>query len=416
MGLYIWELDKVTEVVAMKKYLNLCNIYILLWCLYYLQGIVYAEGSAISQMILLIIMSISAFYFVYVNRTWKVPPFMRVLNLFIAVMTIYGIALIFDPQPIYAGFILSETLAKHEPLKSIYMSMLPIFVMYYASKRGLLTIRVIQIITFVLLLSVTLTYFRVQNQMLQEAMKLGFQQEEFTNNTGYQFLALFPLLFFFLRRPFVQYLLMAYIFTFIVMGMKRGAIIIGIICLVWFIYRLYSSSSHRNRVYIVVLTVIALIVGVSQIMDFYQTSEYFQYRVTQTMEGDSSARDGIYSTLWNNLKEERSIIRLFFGNGAMASVRIAGTFAHNDWLELAVGQGLFGIGIYALYFLTLLREFLLAKQDALRYNILGMLLLIMFTSSLFSMSYDSLSLSTTICLGYCMAHHNSKRLENSLSN
>lgn len=390
----------------MKKYLNLCSIYILLWCLYYLQGIVYAEGSVISQMILLIIMCISAFYFVYVNRKWKVPPFMRVLNLFIAVMTIYGIVLMFDSRPICVGGILSQTLRKLEFIKTLYMSLLPIYVMYYTTKRGFLTVSMVQLATFVLILSTTLTYFRVQNEMLQEALGIGSLQEEFTNNTGYQFLALFPLLFFFLRRPFVQYLLMAYIFTFIVMGMKRGAIIIGMLCLVWFIYRLYCSTSQRNRALVVLLTAIVFLIGGIKIMDFYQSSDFFQYRIEQTMSGDSSARDGIYSTLWNNLKEEHSIARLFFGNGAMASVRIAGTFAHNDWLELAVGQGLLGIIIYICYFFTLFKEFLRAKQEPLRYNVLGMLLLIMFASSLFSMSYDSLSLSITMCIGYCLANRN----------
>lgn len=394
----------------MKKYLNLCNIYILLWCLYYLQGIVYAEGSAISQMILLIIMCISAFYFVYVNRKWKVPPFMRVLNLFIAVMTIYGLALMLDPTPIYADFILSEPLSKSGFLKAIYISLLPVYVMYYCTKRGELSASTIRVITCVLLLSVTLTYFREQEELLRRAIERGSQQEEFTNNTGYQFLALFPLLFFFQRRPIVQYVLMSYIFVFIILGLKRGAIVIGAICLLWFLYRMLQSTQNgRRRWLVVLLTVIVICVGGKYLLDFYETSEYFQRRVEDTLMGNSSGRDTLYARLWTYYQQETTFGQFFFGNGAMSTIRLVGNYAHNDWLELLICQGLLGAGIYALYFISLFVQFLsFRRKDSVCYNILGMLLLIMFVSSVFSMSYNSLSLSVAICLGYCMAHQENK--------
>ncbi len=394
----------------MKKYLNLCNIYILLWCLYYLQGIVYAEGSAISQMILLIIMCISAFYFVYVNRKWKVPPFMRVLNLFIVVMTVYGFVLMLDPTPVYADFILSEPLSKSGFLKAIYISLLPVYVMYYCTKRGELSASTIRVITCVLLISVTLTYFREQEELLRRAIERGSRQEEFTNNTGYQFLALFPLLFFFQRRPIVQYVLMAYIFVFIILGLKRGAIVIGAVCLLWFLYRmLQSTQTGRRRWLVVLLTVIVLCVGGKYLLDFYETSEYFQRRVEDTIMGNSSGRDTLYARLWDYYRQETTIGQFFFGNGAMSTVRLVGNYAHNDWLELLICQGLLGAGIYALYFMTLFMQFLsFRRKDSVCYNILGMLLLIMFVSSVFSMSYNSLSLSVTICLGYCLAHQGDK--------
>lgn len=396
----------------MKKYINICSIYILLWFVYYLQGIVYAEGSAISQMILLIIMCISAFYFVYVNRKWKVPPFMRVLNLFIAVMTIYGVALMLDPQPVYLGFVISETLSKLEFLKMLYISFLPIYVMYYCTQKGMLSLSMIQVITFLLLVSTTLSYFREQNELIQQALDRGLQQEEFTNNLGYEFLALFPLLFFFSRRPLIQFLLGAYICVFIVLGLKRGAIIIGIVCLMWFICRIYKSAhTAKHKSIISLLTVLTFVIGVKFIVDFYATSDYFQHRLESTLMGESSGRDTIFYALWNHITQDPSIVHLFFGNGALAAARIVGNYAHNDWLELAIGQGLLGVVIYAFYYITLFQEFMRSKRDTLRHNILGMLFLIMFATSLFSMSYNSLGLSLTICLGYCLAR-NSPRWNN----
>ena len=104
----------------MKNYFNICNLYILFWCIYYLQGTLYASGSIISQMLLLMLMVISGYYFVIANARYDTPLFIKVLNIFIGVLTIYGIILMLDPTPIYVGFTLSKELSKIEFLKSIY--------------------------------------------------------------------------------------------------------------------------------------------------------------------------------------------------------------------------------------------------------------------------------------------------------
>lgn len=397
----------------MKKYLNICNIYILLWCIYYLQGIAYAKGSIISQLTLLILMLISGYYFIEVNIRYRIPSFLRVLNVFIGVMTIYGIFLILDPTPIYYSFTLSEQAGKMGFLKAIYMSLLPIYSMYAFTKQGILKIESIQALTLILIISTTLSYFRAEQEALQKALEVGSMREEFTNNTGYDFLHIFPVLFFWNKKPILQYALLAFIFTFIVMGMKRGAIMIGLVCLIWFLYRTYKSSKS-NRSLIIFLTSIAIICGVAYLIDFYNNSEYFQYRMEQTLEGDSSGRYSIYSNMWEYFINQHSLNNVLLGNGAMHTIKIAGNYAHNDWLELLICQGLFGIVIYLAYFITLYRGFQNSRNNALLYNILGMCLFIMFASSIFSMSYNSLSLSITLCLGYCLATKN-KHEKNNLS-
>ena len=186
------------------------------------------------------------------------------------------------------------------------------------------------------------------------------------------------------------------------MGMKRGAIMIGLVCLIWFLYRTYKSSKS-NRSLIIFLTSIAIICGVAYLIDFYNNSEYFQYRIEQTLEGNSSGRDSIYGSLWQYYINQDSLLNILLGNGAMHTIKIAGNFAHNDWLELLICQGLLGIVIYLAYFISLYKNFKNSHNNSILYNILGMCLFIMFASSIFSMSYNSLSLSITLCLGYCCA-------------
>lgn len=390
----------------MNKYLNICNLYIVLWCLYYLQGVAYASGSAISQMLLLVIMFISGYYFVKVNFQYKLPTFLKVLNVFIVVMTAYGVALMLDTRPLYFDFEFTQSVTKLEFLKSLYISLLPVYAMFYFTKQQLLTVESIQGLSIILIISTTLSYFQAQEEALEKALELGSKQEEFTNNMGYRFLQIFPLMFFWQRKPVLQYILIGYIFTFIVMGLKRGAILIGAICLVWFLYRMLASSTKKTRITIVLLTIAMLIAGSYFLADFYSTSEYFQYRVEQTIEGRSSGRDNLYALLWEYFINQESFANILFGNGAMMTIMIAGNFAHNDWLELAICQGVLGVIIYFAYFVSLLLIFRRSSRNNMIYNILGMVLLIMFTSSLFSMSYNSLSLAITLCLGYCMAKQN----------
>lgn len=385
----------------MKKYLNICNIYILLWCIYYLQGIVYASGGMISQMTLLLLMLISGYYFIEVNIRYRIPSFLRVLNVFIGVMTIYGVILLLDPLPLIGRYTTVQV-SKLEFIKSIYISLLPIYSMYAFTKQGILKIESIQALTLVLIISTTLSYFREEQEALQKALEVGSMREEFTNNTGYNFLHIFPLLFFWNKKPILQYALLAFIFTFIVMGMKRGAIMIGLVCLIWFIYRTYKSSKS-NRSLIIFLTSIAIICGVAYLINFYNNSEYFQYRIEQTLEGNSSGRDNLYGSLWQYYINQNTLLNILIGNGAFQTVKIAGNFAHNDWLELLICQGFLGIIIYLAYFISLYKSFKNSRNNALLYNILGMCLFIMLASSIFSMSYNSLSLSITLCLGYCLA-------------
>lgn len=77
-------------------------------------------------------------------------------------------------------------------------------------------------------------------------------------------------------------------------------------------------------------------------------SDYFNHRIEQTLEGDSSNRDVIYGGLIIHFLDETNALKLFLGNGAQATLKIHGGFAHNDWLELLINNGIIGALIYIL--------------------------------------------------------------------
>lgn len=387
-----------------KRYFNSCTFYILLWVLYKLQGTLYASGSMISQALLAIILSLSIYYVALVNFSGeKLPSFLKILNVFLLMLTAYGIVAILDPTPIYFGNTLDTQAPKYEFLKTSYMSLLPIYVFYFFHNKGLLTEPIIRATAIILLIITTLNFIRYQNSMLAEAMSIRSTREDFTNNVAYQFLQLFPMVFFWNRKPLVQYLLTAYIFVFIAIGLKRGAMLIGAFCLMLFFYRVWKTSKGKQRWIVSILTVLIIVVGAYYLSDFYATSDYFQERMEQTAEGDSSGRDTLYGPLWEHFINETSLPKILSGNGAMQTINIVGNYAHNDWLEILTCHGLLGVFIYILYFIALIKHWLSSNKKTILFSMLGMIILILFSSTLFSMSYNSINLAISICLGYCLS-------------
>ena len=339
---------------------------------------------------------------------YKLPTFLKAVTVFVGMFVVYFLVSYIDPTPIYKDYILEERVTASGALKIVLMSLLPIFSYYHFRRKGLLTEHNISLYLFCLIILTTIMFIRQQSLSLAEAMSVGSKQEEFTNNIAYDFLGLMPLLVFLSKKPTLQYVVLIYIMVFILMGMKRGAILVGIICVLYFLYQSYRSSNRKMRKRIVALTVVALVGFAYFAIDFMASSDYFQYRLETTMEGNSSGRDFIYSTLYEHILSRDSIGTIIFGEGINHTVVIAGNYAHNDWLELGINMGLLGIFIYILYFISLGINTLNArKHNKLTFASLVLCLVIMFSSTLFSMSYNSLSMGITMALGYSLPHrHN----------
>ena len=114
----------------MRQYLNKCNLYILLWVLYSLQGTLYASGSIISQGILAILLLWSIYYCFVVNTKYysrELPSFIKAVNIFLIMATIYGVVLILSGKVLYIteGDIIKTS--NFDYLKTIYISLLPIY-------------------------------------------------------------------------------------------------------------------------------------------------------------------------------------------------------------------------------------------------------------------------------------------------
>jgi hypothetical protein len=163
-----------------------------------------------------------------------------------------------------------------------------------------------------------------------------------------------------------------------------------------------TTSNNRKRI-IVVLTFFLIIIGWRFLIHFYESNNYFQYRIESTLEGRVSGRDVIYSTLWQHYLNNSNIIQLSFGEGAYHTFNIAGNDAHNDWLELLIDCGLVTTLIYLVYWVCFFRDWMRSKQNSLLYAMMGACFIFTFLRTFFSMSFSDMPFFTSMILGYCFA-------------
>lgn len=387
--------------MQVKSYLNICNLYSSIWILYFSQGILYPNGSIISQILLLINIFIGFYYLLKVNLCDYVPTFYKGLNVFFGLHLVYGIILILNGQP----FINADYVNMPPPisyLKAIIISFLPLYAYYYFAKNGLVTEMWIRKYVIVIIVLTTCQYFYFQYQT-----KTLFELEEITNNNGYEFLAIFPLLVFFRKKPFWQILLLMYCSFFILMSMKRGAIVIASLCIVYFFYSLIKNSTGRTKFIIILLSIIFTCAVIYKVNQMLLTSDYFLQRIEQTRAGDSSSRGMLYSKLLNYYIHDTDLGTILLGSGADATIVICGNYAHQDWLELLINCGIVGIVIY-IYFYACMISSCIRINDSMIKTSFFLAMFILFLESLFSMGYQNIGYKMGLAISFCLAINSNK--------
>ena len=237
---------------------------------------------------------------------------------------------------------------------------------------------------------------------MEKLLARGSLAEETTNNAGYLFLSLIPIWVVYRRKPLLQYAGLAFCMAFILMGMKRGAILIGGVVVLYLIWQIIKNARDKQRVIVILLTAVLAVVGVYFVIDMMTSSDYFMQRLEATKEGNSSGRDSLYSFFWTYFTEKADAIQYLFGRGANGTLEIYYNYAHNDWLEIAVNQGLLGIIVYAVYWKKFYSTWRQSTNIEAK-TILALVGIIYFAQTLFSMSYGDMTYVCTSVLGYALA-------------
>lgn len=378
--------------------LNITNVvrdfFLLLFVVYFAQGALYAQGSVISQLALILILGISIVYFVklfflkfYKGLFFNAWTFLLLLNVI--------------------GFVFTAKFSNSSHtnmFKGVLLNSLPFYPMYYFSMIGALKAKNL-IRFFIIMLPVT--YFRFkfnEAQILLE--KLLGAGGELVNNTSYAFVTLIPYVFLIKRKKIVAMAAMAFLMFFIILGSKRGAMIAGTIGLFYFVYYQLRTVKGNEKLKAYILIFIGLL-GLSYFAyDFFLENEYLVQRMQSLgEEGGSSGRDRIYSQIFNNWASTDNPLYLLFGYGFASSLKMntLGLFAHNDWLELLSNFGLLGVGIYLILFYSGTKYIRYPQWGVDKQIIMLAIISMWFFTTLVSMSYSSTTGGLqAIILGYML--------------
>lgn len=360
--------------------LNWLGVAIILYILYFLQGILYSSGGILSQFILFLFLFIGFLCFISVSFSRKKPA---IVTMFIIFYVIIAIWYLLSPKIVVGT--MNEAIGEVrtiEQFKASSIFFMSFFVAYYSSYNRNIKESNILIITFAFFILATLRYIFIKD--------FHSYSDGFTNNGGYYYVALLPYIpILFKRNKIIGIILLIVSIIGIFASAKRGAIVC-LLCAIIFVFiyyiKVYKKSFKRIFPALLILCCIVIVGYYS-----YISNDYLVERIEFTQKEGVGARSTAYSLLFNHWFSDTNLVTIIFGNGSAATVEVWGNYAHNDWLEILIDYGLFGLIIYMLLFISF---FLYIKQTSveLYYKIaIYICLIVWFLKTIFSMGYTDTS-------------------------
>lgn len=358
-------------------YLFLASIVI-----YFCQGSLYANGSVISQGAMAIWMLINITYLIKYASKFKLLFFEKIIFWFWFINTCYWI---FSDKVLMSAWY--EPLSTMNNFKSIFCTFLTYFPVRYFTRKDILTEKLLSYFAAIMLVVFILSFLSFEAQIMYE-----LNREAVTNNMGYRFVALLPLLAIFRKIKFT-YISVFIASYFIILSSKRGAILCGALFFILLFYYSFKNIPRKKKLIYSILILGIFSISVYYLTDIFISNEYLMMRLTNMEAGVDDSGDARVNQVSAIVEytTNGSIFHFLFGYGFDKSVMIAGNYAHNDWAELLANLGVFGCVLYLIFFTSLIKIFTKNK------NLLEPMLKLMFVSvlscwllvSMFSMGYIS---------------------------
>ena len=369
----------------MRRDRLLFNILLVIITLYFLQGWLFDHGSLVSQGIVALWLIIDIVYLLKYLRLRLLEPVGRIFLVFWALQTITWLFTPLLTENSIYRISWAGTYSIYKNISIVFLTYFPFFIFSYKNVVDEKRLKTLSLLSLLCLIG---AFFITLNESIFEK-----GTTEITNNGAYYLVVIIPLLGIFFE-DFVAFLLYGGLAILILTGAKRGAILCGFAELLLFFYY-YFKKSRQNKVSLKFIWVFVAVFLLSYIaLRVFNGSDYLQSRFDQTRVGDSSLRDEIYSLAILKYGEQGFFTRLF-GNGMSSTLLIIDGYAHQDWLELLINNGIIGVFIYAMVFVTLFIYYFKNRKH------LSLMLRYMFLSaalgwllrSLYSMGYVSIETS-----------------------
>ena len=357
----------------------------------------------LSVLLLGLALLISLYCEIRIFKERRGMPYLKALNVLFIMFAIYGLLYMFlgDNIMVQREW---QYVNKRSYIKDIATSLLPIFAFYYLSLKGYLSENKMKIWIMVIFVLSYFVFFTRQREALEHAfLNLGYEVENTTINASYLILNLFPALVLFKDKKVLFYVGLAFCIALILMGAKRGAIIVSAVCAVVLLFGEVKNSSRNKKILVFAASAVFVYLGWYFVKDYYLANTYLQTRVEDAMEGNTSSRNFIWLNLIDYYFSQNNPIHILFGLGANGTLTIGENYAHNDWLEILINQGAVGFFIYLYYWITLFKIWRKSKKMPMAYMALTQIVIILFLRSFMSMSYGSIHYPLSMVFGYYLA-------------
>lgn len=370
----------------------LTYILLILLVLYTLKGALYPTGP--------ISMSIAALElglcFVLALKTILIHNQNIIVNILYAIFILISLSYFLSSKTIYTIFGPLPTLVF---FREFCGAVLPFFGMYYLARKGEVSKKILATFFQLLFIATVIEYFYETFTIMAEKNK-----EFITSNSAYRFVYIMP--FVVMLKGNIRVLIFWIIsMVLAIMSAKRGTILVlSLECIVYYYWRFKNS---RNKIIFIVSAIFISIIGWHYLYTYYLGNEYIQMRVDSTMEGKTSGRDVLIDSLFKYYFNT-NYIEILFGSGFANTVRIAGNYAHNDWVEFLIDCGLLGFILNLTFYINLFRRALTSKGRFKHF--LWLILVAFFPTSFFSMVFFSESASIGfLWLGLIIGSSDTKR-------
>lgn len=332
-----------------------------------------------------VVISISLIYFFKILFEPRKPLFISFLMFFLTYISMYGLFFLLSGEEViykYTGTVYASS----KYLRDVLGSLLPLFPVYYFTKEGCIDDSFMKKLLFICVVFGCVIFYRYQQMLVLDRIAQGSLKREFTNGTSYILLSLLPAILL-LKNKLSQLLFASFLIFIIFLSYKRGASLIAIACFCVYLFNALRISSFGSRLGLIIAICTLVFCFGFFLMHQYETSEYFAMRIDSTMQGSSSGRDELYANMIEYVKNDMTPTEMIFGLGANGVLKISLTYAHNDFLEILVEQGVIGLLLFVV-FLILYAYFAFQSFVKEKNCALVMFFLICFGRTIFSMFYN----------------------------
>jgi len=288
--------------------------------------------------------------------------------------------------------LLGEKAYSYDQLKLLMFSLLAYIPASQFTRNKILNSKIITFYFFVLWGLSIIVYFANYNLVYEH-----YGSNIVINNAGYLVLALLPLCFVVNIPIRILYLLSCMIFCF--MSAKRGAAIESAIFAI-IIY--YMSLKHFTKYKKILLWLLGCGIAYGAYYYFVDDISAIFLRFDRDGVGSESRNQVVYDIISGYLSGD--FIDIVFGFGALSTVRFAGNYAHNDFLEVLCNYGLLGFFFLIYIYVCAIKKYCIIKvTNSYTSNILLIALLTCVFKSFVSMNfYSPEGALAMLAVGYSM--------------